>query len=59
MVASHDAATTDRSLLATKLLAPVISPRDNATSAMLDNGRTRSMQEAGTRSDDLHRPSVR
>ena len=35
--------TTDHSLLATKLMAPVISPQHNPTYAILDNGCTRSM----------------
>ena len=35
--------TTDHSLLATKLMAPVINPQHNPTYAILDNGCTRSM----------------
>ena len=34
--------TTNHSLLETKLLAPAINPRDNPTSAILDNGRART-----------------
>ena len=34
---------TNRSLLATKLMAPVINPQHNPTYAILDNGCTRSM----------------
>ena len=36
-------ATAKQSLLATKLMAPVINPQHNPTYAILDNGCTRSM----------------
>ena len=43
-VSEHNlSVTTDHSLLATKLMAPVINPQHNPTYAILDNGCTRSM----------------
>ena len=43
-VAEHNlSVTTNHSLLATKLMAPVINPQHNPTYAILDNGCTRSM----------------
>ena len=43
-VSEHNlSVTTNHSLLATKLMAPVINPQHNPTYAILDNGCTRSM----------------
>ena len=43
-VSEHNlSVTTNHSLLATKLMAPVINPQRNPTYAILDNGCTRSM----------------
>ena len=43
-VSNHNlSVTTNQSLLATKLMAPVISPQRNPTYAILDNGCARSM----------------
>ena len=43
-VSEHNlSVTTNHSLLATKLTAPVINPQHNPTYAILDNGCTRSM----------------
>ena len=43
-VSEHNlSVTTNHSLLATKLMAPVINPQHNPTYAILDNGCTRSI----------------
>ena len=43
-VSEHNlSVTTNHSLLATKLMAPVINPQHSPTYAILDNGCTRSM----------------
>ena len=43
-VSEHNlSVTTNHSLLATKLMVPVINPQHNPTYAILDNGCTRSM----------------